>query len=340
MTQWLDVKYVGLLSSRFRNFKRKSSTLWNMSCPVCNDSRQNKSRARGYIYEKTGKLVYYCHNCGYSSNIPNLIKTLDQSLYQEYLLEKLSDSKPKEQTDFEDFVKKMKKPSFITNTPLKNLKKVSQLSHDDKVKKFVVSRNIPNEYHAKLFSCPNFKHYVNGLIPNKFSKESLLRDETRLLIPYIKNNNVHGMNFRAVDPSDIKYIKIVLDDDIPNVYGLDTVNFNKKVFVFEGEFDSMFVKNSIATGGGDLVSAIRTFNKDNLVIVYDNEKRSKETIKKIDKAIMNGYSVCIWPSNLDHKDINEMINAGLTSEFIEHIIRTNTYRDLAAKMALGKWSKA
>jgi hypothetical protein len=102
----------------------------------------------------------------------------------------------------------------------------------------------------------------------------------------------------------------------------------------------MFIPNSIATAGGDLVSSISSFPKDKLVIVYDNEPRSKETIKKLDKAILNGYNVCIWPDNLEHKDINDMFLAGLSSDFIKHIIDTNTYRDLAAKLALTKWSKA
>ena len=88
-----------------------------------------------------------------------------------------------------------------------------------------------------------------------------------------------------------------------------------------------------------LFRSVGTFEKSNLVIVYDNEPRSKETIKKIDKAIMNGYSVCIWPENFVHKDINDAIIAGLSSEFVEHIIKNNTYKDLAAKLALTKWSK-
>jgi hypothetical protein len=54
---------------------------------------------------------------------------------------------------------------------------------------------------------------------------------------------------------------------------------------------------------------------------------------------MQGYNVCIWPSNLEHKDINDMILAGLSTEFVEYIIRQNTYRDLSAKMALQNWSK-
>jgi hypothetical protein len=101
----------------------------------------------------------------------------------------------------------------------------------------------------------------------------------------------------------------------------------------------MFVPNSIAVAGGEMIPVLKTFDKSKLVIVYDNEPRSRETIKKLDKAIMNGYNVCIWPDNLEHKDVNDMILAGLSPEFVNHIIDHHTYRDLAAKLALTKWSK-
>jgi hypothetical protein len=255
-------------------------------------------------------------------------------------MERLQDKKSPEQIDYESFIDKMKKPVFMKQGPLKGLKKVSQLSPDHRTKKFVDERRIPTPYHAKLFNCPNFKQYTNSLLPNKFDITSIERDECRLLIPFLDaNKNVHAFQGRALGSSAVKYITIVLDDSVPKVYGLDTVNLDRKTYVFEGPIDSMFVPNSIATAGGDLVSAIGNFEKKNLVIVYDNEPRSKDTIKKLDKAILQGYNVCIWPDNLEHKDINDMVLAGLSSEFIKHIIDTNTYRDLAAKMALTKWSK-
>lgn len=275
--------------------------------------------------------------------VPNFIRTVDQQLYNEFQLEKLQNKKTPDQIEYEDFINKMKKPVFMKFGPLKGLKKVSQLSPDHPVKKFVDSRKIPNPYHAKLFCCPNFKQYTNTLLPNKFDEDTIGNDETRLLIPFISaDKNVHAYQGRAIGKSAVKYITIVLDETIPKVYGLDTVNFKNTVYVLEGPIDSMFINNSIATAGGDLVSAVGSFDseaKSSMVVVYDNEPRSRETIKKLDKAIMQGYNVCIWPDNLEHKDINDMILAGMSSEFIEYIIRQNTYRDLAAKMALTKWSK-
>jgi hypothetical protein len=275
-------------------------------------------------------------------SVPNFIKSIDRNLYDDYVLEKLKDEKSPQQKDLETFVDKMKKPVFLKSGPLKGLKKVSQLSPDDSVKQFVTKRQIPNPYHAKMFSVPNFMHFVNELLPNKFSEEALKRDEKRLLIPFFdKDKNMFAFQGRSISKSSVKYITIVLNDDIPKIYGLDTVDFNKTTYAMEGPIDSMFIPNSIATAGGDLVSALSPiqFSKASLVIVYDNEPRSKETIKKLDKAILNGYNICIWPENLEHKDINDMVLAGLSPEFIKHIIDTNTYKDLAAKLALTKWSK-
>ena len=340
--QWLEHKYVGLVSSHLRNFKRKSSGLYNFSCPICGDSNTHRSKARGYIYDKKGKMIFHCHNCNATMAVPNFIKSIDQNLYNEFVMEKIKDNKTPEQIELETFVDKMKKPIFMKEGPLKGLKKVSQLSPNHRVKKLVDSRKIPTPYHAKLFSCPNFKKFTNYLVPHKFTEESLAYDETRLLIPFFtKEKTVHAYQGRALGESKIKYITIILDESVPKVYGLDTVNFDKTVYVMEGPIDSMFVPNSIATAGGDLVSSLSSFcaSKSSMVIVYDNEPRSKDTIRKLDKAIMQGYNVCIWPENLEHKDINDMVLAGMSSEFITHILKTNTYRDLAAKLALTKWSK-
>lgn len=338
---WLAHKYIGIVSTRLQKFKRKSSNLYQFRCPICGDSENNQNKARGYIYQKEGKMMFHCHNCGATMGIPNFIKMLDLNLYNEYQLERLADRKTPEQDDYEKFVEKMKTPVFMKSGPLKGLKKVSQLNPDNPIKKFVVERKIPNVYHSKLFVCPNFNSFVNNLVPNKFSAESLAKDETRLLIPFLDANKaVHAFQGRSLKSSAaVKYITIILNPSVPKLYGLDTVDRNRNTFVLEGPIDSMFVPNAIATAGGDLVSAVKDFNKSNLTIVYDNEPRSKETVKKLDKAIMNGYNVVIWPENFEHKDINDAVIAGLSPEFIEHILKTNTYKDLSAKLALQKWSK-
>lgn len=342
MMNWLEQKYIGLVSPRLRNFKRKSNGLYNCSCPFCGDSENDKRKARGYIYSKAGKTLYHCHNCSATHAFSNFLKNFDYNLYSEFSLEKLKDEKSIQQVDLEQFVAKMKKPVFLQSGPLTKLKKISQLKADHPAKIFVENRKIPTPYHAKLFYCPKFFAWSNTVVPGKFDQKSLHYDEPRLLIPFINHERkMHAFQGRSFDPnSKTKYITIVNDETVSKIYGLDTVDVEKKFYVFEGPIDSMFIPNSIATAGGDLISSTRGMPKKNMVIVYDNESRNRDTVKKIDKAIINGYNVCIWPSNIMYKDVNDAVLGGLSPEFINYIIDTNTHNDLRAKLAFNSWSKS
>lgn len=335
---YLEYKYLNRISSGLKNFKKLSADLFNFSCPICGDSQKKKSKARGYVYHKNALVLFHCHNCSITLSFQNFLKQVEPNIYNEYVLEKFKNNKPTQEVH--EFAQKMKAPKFMDFGPLKKLTKVSSLKDNHSVRKFVLQRKIPTNYHYKLFACPEFKKFTNEVIPNKFSEHSLAHDDTRLLIPFINSSNeVHAFQGRAVNNSTLKYITIVLDESVPKVYGLDTANFNKTVYVFEGPIDSMFVPNSIATAGGDISATISGFDKTNLVVVYDNEPRSLETKKKIDKAINLGYSVCLWPENIDYKDVNDMVLAGMSPVVIEQIIQQNTYKDLKAKLQLSKWSK-
>ena len=341
---WLDSKYVGLVSSRLRNYKRSGPELVNFSCPLCGDSTKDKRKARAYVYVKQGKTMFHCHNCNRTHAFRNFLREIDQQLHSEYSLERLRSerSAASVRTDHDEFVAKMRRPAFVKSGPLARLRKVSQLPADHPTKQLVVKRMIPNPYHAKLFHCPKFFAWTNEVVPGKFDDAALLYDEPRLLIPFLdKDETMHAFQGRSLDASSrTRYITIVNDETKPKLYGLDSVDFSKKVYVFEGPIDSMFVPNSIATAGGDLIAAVRGLDRSRLVVVYDNEPRSRETRSKMEKAIVNGYSVCVWPSNLEHKDVNDCVKAGLTSDFVRYIIDTHTYRDLSARAALVQWSKA
>jgi transcription elongation factor Elf1 len=342
MVSWLDQKYIGLLSNRLRNYKRKSSNLYNFSCPICGDSESDSRKARGYIYSKKANTLFHCHNCNVTMSIDKFISSLDKTIHFEYVKEKLAETKHKDKLklELEEFTNKLKLPKFIAETPLKKLRKVSQLSPDHPCKIFVDSRKLPTISHRKLFWAPRFKEWTNDIIPNKF--DNIEYDEGRLIIPFInEKNELHAYQGRSLSKSKtgLRYITIVVDDEVPKVYGLDSVNRKERIYVFEGPLDSLFISNGIATAGGDLSSSISFLPKEKLVIVYDNEPRSIETKKKLEKAIIAGYNVCIWPKNFEHKDVNDAILAGLTSDFIRYIIDQNTYRDLKAMMALKSWSK-
>ena len=121
---------------------------------------------------------------------------------------------------------------------------------------------------------------------------------------------------------------------------MDTIDRSKqKVYIVEGPIDSLFLDNCVAMAGSD-VQLEHVADKDKLVVVYDNEPRNAEIVKKINKAIEKGFMVCIWPDNLEQKDINDMVTSGAYSAaVIQHIIDQNTFQGLAAKLRLQQWNK-
>jgi len=340
--QFVERKYLSLVSPRLRNYKNKSDSVVNFSCCFCGDSETKKRKARGYIYTRDGKTLYSCHNCGLTCGFDKFLERLDINLYEEFRRERAMDRMTSTQMSTIDLAAAMKKPVFRKSGPLKDLKKISQLDPNHPCKRYVDSRRIPPERHHELFWCPRFYEWSNSVVPDKFEEAALRKDHGRLLIPFFdKQKNMHAFQGRALPgQDDLKYITIIVDETVPKLYGLHLVDFTKRFYVLEGPIDSFFVPNSVATAGGDLASVIPKEHRQNAVIVYDNERRSRQTIKKIDKAIDLGYSCILWPDTwmLPHlKDINDAILAGWTDEQLKACMKAFTYSGLEAKARLSRW---
>ena len=70
---------------------------------------------------------------------------------------------------------------------------------------------------------------------------------------YDRDKKLIGFQGRALDSSQQpKYLTIMLDEDAPKLYGLDTVDETKPIYILEGPFDSTFVENSVAMCGSDV----------------------------------------------------------------------------------------
>lgn len=339
---WLDAKYLNLMSFRLRNFKRVQNK-WNFSCPFCGDSKKDKSKARGYVYPRKGKLRYHCHNCNVPGiDVPKLLKHEDPSLYSEYLKERLV-ANPPEKSEVQIFADKMKPPEFVKTTQLKTLTKISKFAPESGVRKWINARRIPPEYHYKLYIAKNFKQWTNTCIAGKF-EEPIKNDEPRLIIPLIDFDGktlvgFQGRSFKK--DAAMRYITIMLTEDRPKLYGLDTVDRTQRIFAVEGPIDSMFLPNAIASCGSDITTNFSEVSSDpaQFVVVYDNEPRNKETVVKMEKALDKGLRVCIWPESMEQKDINDMVLAGYTPDKIVEIIEENTYSGIEGKLKLTMWKR-
>lgn len=332
----LDRKYISLISSRLPGFVWKSPNLANARCILCGDSKSNPKRKRFFIYIKNGEWMCHCHNHPYHKPFHKFLRQIDDRLYQEYALELFAD-----RTDHESDITQFKTepPKVNCFKEFHKLKKISSLDFAHSAKIYIVHRMIPNPYHAEFRWCPQFMTWINTLLPKKFTEEALSYDEGRIVIPFYDTNKyLFAVQGRAINPKQKeRYISILFDESYPLVWGLDRIDSNYDVWAFEGVMDALFIPNSIAFCGSNL-TAVQKHVK-NPIVVYDNEPRAKETKKKIEWAIDQGLRVVIWPDNMEHKDVNKMIQEGYSVAHIHYIMRQNLFDGLRAKFRLEEWSK-
>jgi transcription elongation factor Elf1 len=334
MTDYVDMRYVNLLAGRLPRFsiKHRNPLKVNFRCPVCGDSKTSQKKARGWITEntKTRTLFYSCFNCGVSHSFQNFLKSQDPTLYKDYVTEKFMN---KERKADEPSIPNPEKPVFDKN-PLKSIKKISQLKHDHPVKAYIESRQIPSDQHYRIYYAPKFKTWINSIIPDKFPP--FTKDEPRLILPFFdETGKCFGVSARGFDPNGLRYITIMFQE-VPKIFGMETVNFDKPYFVVEGAIDSLFLNNAVAMAGAD-GNVYGLKNIENATFVFDAEPRNLEITKRMEKLLRKGYKVCIWPHNVPGKDINEMWLKGKRD--IEKTIKENTFSGLEGQLRLTAWRK-
>ncbi|AMQ65930.1 DNA primase [Stenotrophomonas phage vB_SmaS-DLP_6] len=343
---WIEIKYANLLSIKLDKFKLKkhSPYLANCRCPYCGDSDYSKIKARGYIVEKGGKLLFFCHNCGKSTVFGKMLQEVDQSLYDEFRLEKFKElggsSKPKvDEKPFKSDMSKFAKRRYENEDLLKSIKKISALPVGHPAKAYVEKRLIPHNQHFRLYYAPKFVEFVHKVQKDKLKH---VKEHPRLIIPLIdEGGRLFGFQGRAFDKKDpMRYITIMLDEEQPKVFGLDQAKLSKDTFIVEGPLDSLFLPNCVAMAGSDVDPVRFMPDPKKAIFVYDNEPRSKVIVHKMQDRIDQGYRVVIFPEKAQSKDINDMI---LQKEFeleeISGMLYRNTVSGLEARLRMMEWSR-
>ena len=319
---FVDVKYINLISSRFQKFKKVKNNLYNFRCPICGDSQRNKNKARGYLYQVKNNTNFKCHNCGVNVSFNNFLKQIDSVIHKQYTFEKFKDGKTGR-----NFI--VEEPDFNFEVPKFKAKlDLPKASENPDAKSYLENRKLNPD---KFYYADKFKSWTNS---QKETFDDVSKDEPRIIIPLFYQNTLVGFQGRALGPSKIKYITVMLNDDAPKIYGLDEIEKSKTVYITEGPFDSTFIHNSIALCGAD--GDVDKWGIGDCVWIYDNEPRNREILSRISRVIEMGQKVVIWPSSIKEKDINDMILSGLD---VQSVIESNTYSGLEAKLKFTTWKK-
>jgi len=205
--------------------------------------------------------------------------------------------------------------------------KLSNLPSDHVCIKYVEGRKIPKKYFDKLYYTERFKDIAQTV-------DRDASDSPRLVIPFFnESGEMFAMQGRALDDDPMRYITLVFNKEEDLLFGRDRVDLSKSFKVVEGPIDSLFLENTVATAG---IGSVPNKYIPNAVICLDNEPRNRDIVKIIKKNIDKGFSVVIWPDNIKHKDINDMVLNGIQ---VEEVINNNTTKGMSAILKLNNWKK-
>ena len=318
--------------------KVRLGTEYNFRCPICGDSKKSTSKKRGYFYTRT--CSFFCFNCQTSMSGWKFLQTLTRdedisSLKAEYaqLMLKQGGRNP-----FDSISAKEKKCSSVLDSISGGQSVIPPAWKNplsDKAREYLEHRRVteaPFIYTNNFYSC--------------FDKHG----REFILIPWIVNGceAYYQINdFQKLDTAGRKYIFPPKLDKL--VYNIDNVDLRyKKIILFEGVYDSLFVKNGVAIGGKFLTNVQKElltsrYPSHKLVYSFDNDGPGFEAAAKaMEKNQCQNIEFFKWFDRGESaKDVNDYVlktgnaNAFADKQTVEsHIINTMQMKMYLAERGL------
>jgi len=327
MSQYIDKKYINMVSPQLERFKWKSGNLANCRCPLCGDSQRNKRKARGFFFPKKNDYFFKCHNCGAGHSVYRFLEVVAPTLAQEYALERWRNG----ENGKSNYVKPDEVEIALPRGELQ-IPKVSSLPTNHPARKYLENRKVPHL--DRFYFTDGFGDWVRSIDPTY----TTIPNDERIVIPFVnKSGELRAAQGRCLSGSKnaIRYITVKFSKDGRAIYGEDRLDYSKRIYAVEGPIDSVFLDNAIALAGSELAHATRLFS--DCVVVYDNEPRNTEIVHKVEAAIRDGYTVCVWSDSIAEKDINDMVLAGRSPQEVQRIIDECACSGLTALARFSQW---
>lgn len=352
---YIDRKYV-LLSSPYLDKFKDTGKIFKFRCAYCGDSVKNPNKTRGFFYvTDDNKTRYKCHNCQVNVSLYQFLTDHVNHLCRDYRMEKFKDNfvhtEKKEEIAFE-YTKSESQIGLENKIKSSNvLKYCKHISDNESAYKYLLQRKIPENQIDSLYYVENINiirenlaEYING---------EKLPDVEAIVIPfYNKDWVLTHVQCRMLNTGEsFRYLTFEVEKGHEKVWGMNNIDINKEVFIFEGALDAMCVDNAIAVAGASL-NASQKFYDDNLkdyTMVYDSDYVSNtEIFNQIFKAVDHGNKVVLYddifvntymidgePKKL--KDVNDLVKYGVVSNINKYLI-ANTYKGLKARLILSSLS--
>lgn len=286
-----------------------------------------------------------CHNCNVSTNFYRFLQSQDAELHKEYVYERYLDNRRDRLPSANVIVEAPESTAwkhFQTFADVK-IPNISELPKEHYAREYIASRKIPITRWSEIFFVEDYKTFIDDFVPDH--GRELVENDPRIVMFYTDiGGTITGVTGRSLRSGDkrLRYISIKISED-RKIFGTHLLDTDKIIYVTEGQFDSMFLPNAIASGDSALTAVTSHFPSAVMIFVYDREPRNKELVRTIERALddMDNFQhgFCLLPDDFEYKDINEAIQKGIKPMEMMMIIEANTYYGLHAKLEFLKWKK-
>lgn len=340
---YIDKKYLLLISSHLRNFRQKNDELWNFSCPFCGDSQKNALKARGYVYRNENALSFKCWNCGFATPFTQMLRHVDNAgiTWKEYCREQFYPKTPQQKfidVPSTNVAEKLIEHRTITLLKFDALPSINMLSEFHVARDYIINRQIPFQFHSEIFYAENFKTFIDWMIPEH---GKTLKEEPRIITFYtdVDGTITHVCGRAFQGDVRLRYLTLKVRG-FRKVFGAHRADFDRPLYVTEGQFDSLFLPNCVASGDSGLAGVAKSLGIKSPILVYDREPRNKALCKIInDVCDRQCYQVCLLPDSFPGKDINDAVLKGISIEEVLKIVQKNTFEGLTLKLKFNQWRK-
>ena len=300
-----------LLEKRFTGISIKQQVFdagdkLNFACPFCGDSKKDPKKKRGNLYLTTHTYKCYNDGCGIKTDLAGFVSAF-ASRYS-LGVPSIANEKPK----FELLTHPKKRGSLLekfislgVGSQLMRLTEIaerfslrpcSMAKEGSAVHGFMQSRNLsglPNFEKTAYFDSKDDKVFLFNL---DYKSDRVLGFAIRRIGEFngpkylIKNYAEFSKNGLVKDMSPEVIHEV---DSLNNYFNVLNVDFTKTIVVTEGQIDSLFIFNSIATTGVSKSKLLleNLLSKKTAKIFFDNDLAGK---RKSLELIKKGYSVFLW----------------------------------------------
>ena len=286
-------------------------------CPICHDSKKNRSKKRGALIVYDDGAIMTCKNCGYSHPLWKVLKENYSSIYSEYSAEVVKIAAGKDSLD--EAIKHAKEASGpqAPARPPSVILTAKKVQREPDVK---VLQTMNEGRFESVDGCTNAG--MKALCISYISKRKIPADiastfmccttgkyDNRLIIPYI--NQSKYTYFVARDMTGMSPAKYMGLQGVKRpMYMPRLIDWTKTIYILEGEIDSMFIQNSISVGSvhncSIVIRALEGYGIKDFVFIMDNDKSGYAKASQLSKS---GYKTFNW-CGFKGKDINECVMNG------------------------------